>query len=95
MDGAQLARDLERLTMGVKPATVIVLIVASLLAATAASLVTQAVAAGVRRTWTARCPKRLIMWRADHSTAALTRYRPARLTPIGDRFRLTDERIDV
>ena len=60
LDTARLAAELDRVTKGVsaKPAVIALLVVGVLLAATAAGLLTQAVAAGVRRTWTARRPKR-------------------------------------
>jgi hypothetical protein len=97
VDAARLAAEVDRLAKGVsaKPSVIALLVVGVLLAATGAGLLAQAVAAGVRRTWTARRPKRLVAWRASRSKAALDRYRPARLTPIGDRFRLADERVDV
>jgi hypothetical protein len=95
LDGTRLTGEIERRTTGMKPVAVIVLIIAVLLASTAAGLLTQAVAGAVRRVWTARRPKRFITWRARRSAASLERYRPARLTPVGDRFRLADERVDV
>ncbi|WP_143091896.1 hypothetical protein [Lentzea albida] len=65
LDIVRLASELERVVkqIGTKPASVVLVIVAVLLAATAAGLLSQAVAAGVRRTFIARRPKRLIAWR--------------------------------
>ncbi|MEU6496865.1 hypothetical protein ABZ890_41940 [Streptomyces sp. NPDC046984] len=105
LDSAHLADELtrlgERMTTG--PAATALTVAWALLAATVSGLVVQALAAAVRRVRVARRPRRWVRWRRERARAARERdggsspdrYLPARITDIGDRFRLVDERVDA
>jgi hypothetical protein len=104
LDAARLGDRLDGLgeRLSSRPASVALLLAGTLLAAGAAGLAAQGLAAAVRRLWVARRPHRWVAWRRRRARAARgggaggpDRYLPARATRIGDRFRLIDERIDA
>jgi hypothetical protein len=97
----ELTRLGERLTT--RPAATALTVTGVLLAATASGLAVQGLAVAVRRFWVARRPRRWVVRRREKARAAWERdgrssperYLPARITDIGDRFRLVDERVDA
>lgn len=105
LDRTMLADELTRLgsRWTPRPVTIALAVAGTLLAATASGLLVQGLAAGVRRVWVARRPRRWVARRYERARAAReragagspVRYLPARLTDIGDRFRLVDERLDA
>ncbi|MFD8569139.1 hypothetical protein [Streptomyces sp. NPDC059639] len=83
-----------------RPAAIALTVTGTLLAATVSGLAVQALAFAVRRMRVSRRPLRLARWRRERARAATgrtgpERYLPARITGIGDRFRLVDERVDA
>ncbi|MFJ9682026.1 hypothetical protein ACIRP2_28855 [Streptomyces sp. NPDC101194] len=105
LDPAELTTELGRLgsRLDSRPAATVLAVVGGLLAATAAGLAAQGVAAGVRKVWIAHRPRRWVARRRERARAARERaggqgpdrYLPVRATDIGDRFRLVDERVDA
>ncbi|WP_314178218.1 hypothetical protein [Streptomyces winkii] len=105
LDAARLTGELTRFgdRLGSRPAAAVLTVAVGLLAATAAGLVVQGLAVGVRRAWVARRPHGLVARRRARAAAVRERdghryperYLPARATEIGDRFRLVDERVDA
>ncbi|GAB2883237.1 hypothetical protein [Streptomyces mayteni] len=105
LDPPHLADELTRLAERVtnRPAATALTVTGSLLAATASGLAVQGLAVAVRRGWVARRPARWVRRRRERALAARERaghrgperYLPARVTEIGDRFRLVDERVDA
>ncbi|PRY37410.1 hypothetical protein [Umezawaea tangerina] len=95
-----LPAEVDRLVRGLSGTSTAFAVAGLLLAATAAGVAARAVAAAVRRVWTARRPRRWVAWRHRRALAAAperlpVQYLPARATPVGDRFRLVDERVAV
>jgi hypothetical protein len=105
LDPARLAAGLERDGADLidKPAAIVVAVVIALLAATTAAIAARGLAGVVHRAYLARGPLRWLLHRRRRARAAVAhrdprppvRYLPRRATPIGDRFRLIGERIDV
>jgi len=77
------------------PEFAVVLVVGTLLAASGSGLLAQGLGSLVQRIWVSKRPAIVVRFRHARSSANLARYRPARLTSIGDRFYLLNERIDV
>ncbi|AKJ08544.1 hypothetical protein ABB07_00285 [Streptomyces incarnatus] len=105
LDPARLQAYAQRLgqQLNGRPAAVLLAVMGALLCATATGLAVQALAAVVRRSWAAASPTWWVALRRRRVEEALLRrghtvperYLPARVTTIGDRFRLVGERIDA
>jgi hypothetical protein len=105
LDSRHLTTQLDQLSQDLhgEPTTIVLAIAAVLLAATAAGLASQALAATVHTAWTTRHPRRWVDRRHERAKIASKqrpqpppeRYLPARATLIGDRFRLIGERVDA
>jgi hypothetical protein len=105
LDWTRLADELTRLGERTtsRPAATVLAVTGALLAATLSGLAVQGLAVAVRRVRVARRPRRWVRWRRERARAVRERgggrsperYLPARITDVGDRFRLVDERVDA
>ena len=99
LDGGELARQIAaKVTpLNKQPVQIAVAIVATLLVATVAAYVAQALTGAVNAAWTARRPDVVVAYRKKRARRRRPQqpdpYLPARLTPAGDHWRLAGARV--